>query len=664
MSDHKNYIFLKIENIKIYLLFTFLLLLPAFALTQDEVLMQIGNKSISLGEFERLYQKNNPDNSINKHNIEEYLERFIDFKLKVIEAENLKLDTTTAFLSEFKKYRKELIKPFMVDSLELEMLLRHSYEKSLKEINASHILVSLGPSPSPSDTLKAWTKIMEIRRTALDGADFGTLARNFSDDPSAINNEGNLGWFSSFRMVYEFEEAAYSTPVGEISMPVRTRFGYHLIKVNDIRPAQGSVQLAHIFLLDPEDEPRKENESKKDKIFAIKDSLNMGIPFEDLAMKYSEDKSSAEQGGLLQWFNIGMMIKELEHTAYNLKNIGDISDPVKTSNGWHILKLLNKKLPGDYEEERPELLKRVKSPAFSDIDRKIFVERIKDKYGFNLDQKNLEEFYNLVGYKIFKREGVSDQIPEPELNLFTVGDKKVSMGEFAEWIENSSANIYAPSPVIYVNDEFEKFVYNILYDYEESFVPDRYPELKYIIEEYHDGILLFDLTEKMVWNKAVEDSVGLEEFFNKNYSDYRWDKRAEAFIITTKDNSRAEAAESIIKKYGKKNIFDKEFLHAELCPEDTLDECFDFTGGKYEKGENSLVDKLKWKAGAKQKFENSEGISIVFIRKILKPEYKTIDETRGLVISDYQDYLEKQWVAELRKKYPVQINRDILSQIY
>lgn len=641
----------------------FLLLPQVFVSAQEDVVLSIGNKNITLNEFERLYRKNNSLNIAENQDVNEYLEQFINFKLKVVEAENLGLDTTKAFKEEFNMYRKELIKPYMIDSLSLDELLRHSYNKLIREINASHILIAIDPEVSKSDTLNSWNKIMEIRKAAVKGADFGNLAVEFSDDPSAKINNGYLGWFSAFRMVYEFEEAAYATPVGKISMPVRTRFGYHIIKVHDVRPARGSVQTCHIFIASPESYTENEAKAAKEKIISIRDSLNLGVPFEEMALKYSDDRNSATQGGVLQWFSTGMMIPEFENAAFTLKDTGSISEPVKSGYGWHLIKLLNKKPVRDFNSEKPELLNRLNSGMYSEIKYQKFIEKIKADYKFQLDKTSLEAFYTLVDTGTSPNEFLTKVIPESEKLLFSIGEKKVNMGEFAEWIEKTN-NPSGPFSInSFIDEEFNKFADSIIYNYKESVLETEYPELKFIINEYHDGILLFELTEKMVWDKAVQDTIELEAFFKKNYRKYKWNKRVEAFIITFEDYSLVDDARKFISKFGKKKNFGRDMLLAELCPNDSEEDCFTFVSGKFEKGTNRFIDDVSWKRGLKQNIENNGNISVVYIRKIIKPEYKTLDETRGLVISDFQEYLEKKWVAELRNKYPVKVNRDILSKM-
>ncbi len=631
--------------------------------SQDKIVLKIGDKDITIGEFERLYKKNNTVIGEEKQDIEEYLERFINFKLKVIEAENLGLDTTISFLDEFRMYRRELAKPYMTDPATQNTMLQHAYNKSLKEINASHILIQLDPKASPADTLAAWNKIINLKERALKGENFEDLAVEFSGDPSAQTNKGNLGWFSTFRMVYEFEEAAYATPPGQISMPVRTRFGYHIIKVNEVRPARGSVQVAHIFLRAPEDMPPDEAAKTKLSIFAIKDSVNNGISFEEMALKYSDDKNSASQGGVLQWFSTGMMIPEFENTAFSLTEPGQVSEPVQSFYGWHLIKLIDKKMPGSFEEEKDALLGKLNASHFTDIKKKAYINHLKKQHNFSLNRSVLEDFYSWVDTSVFSASWSPENIPDPAICLFSIGDKKINAGEFAEWIAVHQKKTNPYDIRSYVNIQFESFADQAVYDYEESFLEEKYPEFRYILEEYHDGILLFDLTEKMIWNKAIQDSAGLEEFFNRNRGKYSWEARAEALIVTVDDPSLVTEARKATSKYGKKKNFSKEQLVTRLCPDDSTDSCIRIEHGKFEKGMNDVVDATGWEKGLGANTEKDGQIIFVFIRNILPPTLKVLDETRGIVISDYQEYLEEQWIKELREKYPVKIYREILSLI-
>ncbi len=403
---------------------------------RDEVLMTIGNKDITAGEFERIYQKNNNESMSQKQSVDDYLDMFINFKLKVIEAENLGMDTTRAFLDEYHSYRAQLARPYLSDPEAVDRFAREAYARMKKEIHASHILVSLDPKASPEDTLYAWQKIMDIRQRILNGEDFDKVARATSDDPSVKRNGGDLGWFTVFRMVLPFEDAAYNTPVGKISMPFRTQFGYHIVKVQDVRPARGSVHVDHIFIRAPQSQDPAELQAAKAKIFAIYDSLQNGVDFATLAKNNSDDRVSAEKGGELAWFSSGQMIEEFENAAFALQNPGDYSEPFQSFYGWHLVKLLGKKGVGTFEEEKPNLVPKFGNGPRGYLRKQAFIDKLKSEYHYNFNQANFDKLVAHVDTSVFSGTW-KNNVPASvdRLVLFTAADQKVTAGEFAAFIE-------------------------------------------------------------------------------------------------------------------------------------------------------------------------------------------------------------------------------------
>jgi peptidyl-prolyl cis-trans isomerase SurA len=650
---------------KHYLLLSLLLLSTLnVCFSQNETALVLGNREISLGEFERLYKKNNTAMAMENQDINEYLERFINFKLKVIEAENLGNDTTESFLNEFNSYRKELAKPYMVDSAYQQYLLEKAYDKLKYEVNASHILVTLTEESGISDTLAAWEKIMGIRKLALNGEDFGKLAEQYSDDPSAQHNKGNLGWFGAFRMVQEFEEAAFSTEPGQISQPVKTRFGYHLVKVSDKRPAAGSVLVSHIFLSVPESTTPEEKKAAEDKMNTIHKALLAGGDFAELAYEYSDDRASAEDGGTLPWFSTGMMIPEFENIAFSLKNPGDISKPFNSFYGLHIIKLIDVKSIGSFDEEKAELITKLNTEAYNFERKKAFIEKLKSKHNYLFYENNFTGFHNQLDSTFLDGTWSSYALPDSDKTLFSLGEKKYTRAMFGKYLEKNQNPAPGSDLENFINHILRKYTEEMVLEYEESTLADRYEDFKYILQEYHDGILLFDLTDKKVWSKAVNDTTGLEKFFKKNKKKYNWEEnRVEAFIIHVKDSSMIPAAKKFVTDNASKKGFNKESMLSSLCPDDSTASCLDFEYGIYEKGRNKTIDQLSWETGMKELSAENEKPGFVYIVKIHKPGPKKLDETRGLVISDYQDYLEKEWVKQLRKKYPVTVNHDVIARI-
>ena len=641
------------------------ILLPCMVFSQygnEEILMSIHDRKVTVGEFERIYRKNNSSTALEQQSIREYLELFINFKLKVIEAEEMGLDTTAAFLREFNGYKAQLAKPYLSDKEEVEALKKEAFERARKELHARHILIRLAENASPEDTLHAWDKAMGIRDRILAGEDFGTLARATSDDPSAKNNTGDLGWFTVFRMIYPFETAAYQTPVGQTSMPVRTRFGYHIIQVVDERPAKGEVQVAHIMVLVPESMTDDEKEKAREKIMALHDSIQSGMEFPRVVSLYSEDRGSAARGGELPWFGAtGRMVPEFETAAFQLENTGDISEPVRTSFGWHIIKLLDRKLYDDYATIEADLQSNVTKSDRNIFARKAMIERIKKNNGFIAYPGNLQVFYERVDSSIFTRTWDVDKASGLSDDLFIIGGRHYTQAGFAQYLQHNQGGRRINTEV-FVNSAFEKFVEQSVLGFAEDQLPDKYPEFRHLVQEYHDGILLFDLTDKMVWSKAVSDSAGLQAYYEEHRDDYMWEERMDATLYTCRDEQVAGFAMGLITG-ARKKVPGPELIVSSAIEEFGDSTCIGFQYRKFEKEDHILVRDMDWKDELSGLAEINDKTVFLVKNKLLKPQPRALEESRGLVTADYQDYLEKQWIQALRDKYDIQVNRELLNQI-
>jgi peptidyl-prolyl cis-trans isomerase SurA len=439
--------------------------------------MTIHDRQVTLGEFERIYKKNNSSTALEQQTVEEYLDLFINFKLKVIEAEELGLDTS--FIKEFNGYKKQLAKPYLSDSEEVDALVQEAFERAQKEINASHILIRVNAEAPPEDTLRVFNKAIEIRDRILAGEDFGTVARATSDDPSAKTNAGNLGWFTVFRMVYPFENGAYSTEKGKVSMPVRTRFGYHLMKVNDVRPARGEVRVSHIMIMTPEGMNDEQREDAKKRIHRLSDSLKAGIDFAEIARKYSEDRGSAARAGELPWFGTGRMVAPFENASFALAKVGHISEPIRTSFGWHIIKLLEQKKYDDFETAQADLRANVTKSDRNAYSKKALVERIKRNHNFTENRENLYPFHSVVDTTIFYRDWDVSKAAGLNDVLFTIGDRSVTQQDFADYLADNQGTTKKNLEVL-VNNHYEKFIEVQVLQYEEDQLPEKYPEFKHL----------------------------------------------------------------------------------------------------------------------------------------------------------------------------------------
>jgi peptidyl-prolyl cis-trans isomerase SurA len=651
-----------------FLLFALpLLTLAVSVLGQDaesKILLTIGNRQVSQAEFERIYTKNNQNPAYDSASLSEYMDLFVNYKLKVIEAEALGLDTLKSFISELSGYRSQLEKPYFSDNSTDEALFQEAYDRMQWDIRASHILIMCNDDALPADTLKAYKKIEAIRKRALKGEDFEKLAKENSEDKSVSRNGGDLGYFTAFSMVYPFESGAYNTQVGKISEIVRTRFGYHIIKVVDKRPSQGQVKVAHLMVGVPKGtSPEKEKELEV-KINAISDSLTHGADWNTMVSRYSDDQGTAQKGGELPYFTAGRMIPEFEKTAFELKELGSIAKPIRTSYGWHIIKLIDKKPIGTYDEVKASIKEKVSKDVRSSLGKQNVLARLKKEYKFTSFPEALKPFYTLIDSTIIAGEW--DQTKAKDLNavMFTIADSlKYTQKDFASFLNKDGLRRQKKPIQIMIDDEYKRFVERSIMRFESQMLPTKYPDFRNLLQEYHDGILLFNLTDQMVWSKATKDTAGLESFYKSNKNNYMWGNRIEVATYQLNNVNWKPKSEKMILKTFKKKLDPEKELAAFI--KNTKDTAFamDVTIKKFSKGDDAQIDSLTWVAGTLSSTEKGGRIIIYYVIRPVDPEPKLLEESKGIITADYQNYLEKQWIESLKAKYKIELNKDVFKSM-
>jgi peptidyl-prolyl cis-trans isomerase SurA len=629
-------------------------------LKTDAVLMTIGSSKVTVSEFENVYHKNNTkEGTSDAKSLNDYVELFVNFKLKVKEAEELGLDTAKSFKEELAGYRKQLAQPYLTDKDVNEKLLKETYDRMQEDIHASHILVKVADNALPKDTLEAYNKILKIRARILKGEDFNKVAseKGISDDPSAKDNGGDLGFFTALQMVYPFESAAYSTKVGDVSMPIRTRYGYHIIKVTERRKAQGEVMVAHIMVKTTPNMPKEDSLNAYTKITEIYSKLKADSKFEDLAQEFSDDKSSAKKGGELPWFGTGKMPIEFEKAAFSMVNKGDFSQPMRSKYGWHVIKLIDRRGLATFEDMKNELKAKVTKDSRSQAGRASLIAKVKAEYKFKENAKLVDDFIKVMDSSLF--DGRWDIAKAKALNkpMFNLNDKVYSQVEFANYISSHQSKRPKTDVKIVLNQFYKQFVEETAVAYEEARLDQKYPEFKALMQEYRDGILLFELTDQKVWSKAVKDSTGSKAYYEKNKTNFMWDERAEASVYTCASEKVASQVRGLMKK--KKS--EKDIL-ASANKDSQLN--LQVETRIFNKGENEFVDK-NWNPGtsADIKSEKDKKTIIVVTAKLLMPEPKSYLDSKGMVTADYQNYLEKEWIASLKAKYSVTVDKAVLSTI-
>ncbi len=627
-----------------------------------EILFTIDDKPYYTDEFERVYKKNlDLVKDESQKDLNQYLELFVGYKLKVLKANKLGLQNKPQYQNELKGYRTQLSKNYTSDSKVTSALVKEGYERMKKEIKASHILLMVNESASPEDTLKAYKKCLDIRQRAINGEDFAKLAQEFSEDPSAKENFGDLGYFTSFRMVYAFESAAYKTAKGSISMPTRTRFGFHLIKVTDERENRGDLTVAHIMILKSADDKSDADPNRaSNTIQEVYKKIKQGENFEELAKQFSEDKSSASKGGVLNRFGSGQLSsEEFESTAFSLTKDNPISAPFETKFGWHIVKLINKFPLKSYEESKVELENKISKDDRSRIITNTLTEKLRKKYNVKRDNKTYETISKLVTNAIYDNKWTLPENTNDYTNkLFSIENKDILGLQFLSFLNTSQTKEgLTITPLSRLIDVlYNKFVDEEINQYYIDNLENEFPEFAAVVEEYRDGLLLFDLMEKEIWERSKTDSLGLKAFYETQLGKHKWKPRLDVIITSSTKMDVIKKAQMMLKT-GKSPQEIKDALNTKdqvdvMSSQSTL-----------EIGSIQLPKDIKQEVGISEISKQGDYYFVTNVLKVLPESDKTYEECKGKIINDYQQYLEQNWIKELNKECTVKVNQATFEKV-
>ncbi len=621
----------------------------------NPALLFFDSDTVTKAEFERVYQKNNGGyDEAKKHETDqykEYLDLYINFKRKVFEAEELGLQDTDAFKQEFQTYRKQLAEPYLSSKEVEEKLIKEAYDRSFSVVKASHLLVSVAEDASPEDTLAAYQKIIDYRQMIISGDEsFVDLAEKNSDDPSAKQNKGNLGYFTVFDMVYPFESAAYETKPGEVSTPIRTQFGYHLIYVDEKVKIQGKKEVGHIIVRVGDRYSAKDSAQADKIIQEIYEKLKNGEDFASLAGEFSDDPNSAKNGGSL---GTGRLLPEMEILKYNL-DVGEFSEPFNTAYGWHVLKVLSVDSIPKFEKAQMQLKQRISRDSRSKLGRESVIARIKNDNKYKTFDDNTQAFIQTLtnAFPSGTWKPDSTQTDLYQKPLFTLNDKDIFLiQDFIDFYVSSRLRRPRMSIKKAAEDMISVYTERELMKYEENLLPQKNPEFKNLVQEYRDGILLFTLMEQKVWKKAVEDTTGLKAYYDAHPDSFQSD-----ILIDVKEyRSESDSIMAVVATLLEEGTSDGEI-------DSLINESSALTvrifSQTYEKGDTDLNESI---------FEEEEGFisdvlpdgefyRILHIQKKYPAGLKPFNKARSEVITSYQNYLEREWLKELAEKYPVQVN--------
>ncbi|PWJ39317.1 peptidylprolyl isomerase [Sediminitomix flava] len=726
--------------------------------TISEPLLTVDSLEVSKDEFLYLYDKNygKEANAYSDESLKEYLDRYQVFKLKVAEAYSRGLDKDPALKQEYEMYQKQLADSYLKGREFSDAIIKEAYERLNNEVEASHILIRVSEDAPEEDTLAAFQKITEIRTRVLNGEDFGTVAQTSSEDPSAKKNKGYLGYFTAFQMVYPFESGAFNTPSGEISEIVRSSFGYHIIKVHSKREVKGKYQMAHILLSVPKQFDEAQKLKVKEKADAIYEKLMAGEDWNTICQQFSQDTRSSRNGGIMPPVRLSSVPKPIAEGVRSLSQEGEITEPVRTQYGWHIVKLIEIQPMPSFEEMEPELKKRMKRDARAEVSQQKYLAQLKLDYDFEVNEKLKASA--LASFDSTLLEGKWKQVPNKQDKkiVLKVGSERKSLQSFYEFVTTRQNPQKGKNLKRYSSQLWEEFETESVMAYERTQLPNKYPEYRYLLKEYKEGIMLFSIMESEVWGKAAKDTLGMKQYYEGHLDKYMWNERMKAKVYNAgnqrtlekveealelgrfeiipsevvqlsyrrnytnltsthkrdlrkvanllKENSNYQIAfymplrssesagiatkrltktEAYLKTLGIQSdrivtttksegkagtlqivYYDTDLsqLETKLNEENVLalnisEEVIDKSDKRVEQGQ------LTWGVESQSIYTENNRSILVVAEEILPPSPKKYKEVRGKVMADYQDFLEKQWVEDLRQKYPVTINDSIFQSI-
>ena len=638
--------------------YTFLLLLlSSIAIAQvskGDILFTIDDDVVFATEFIRVYNKNlDLVQDESQKDVDAYLNLFVNYKLKLKEARDLELDKKQSYIRELSNYKKQLAKNYLTDNKVTDQLIAEAYERTINEVKASHILIKMPEDVSPEDTLEVYNEILKLRDRLVDEG-FENVKSDVHDG-KRIFVEG-LGYFSCFKMVYDFENAAYNTNIGEVSMPFRTNFGYHIVQVYDKRKSRGEVTVGNIMVSTINVDSLQG--SPEERIADIYKKLSQGEDFESLAKQFSDDKSSASKGGKMEPFSGGQLSSEtFEDEAFNLKNVGDVSAPFKTKFGWHIIKLYDKKEVGSLKELKPELEVKVKRDSRSKLINNALVDDLRKRYKITVNEADLSYFESILNDDYYKKTWILPSDFDGSKTLVKIENKALLYSDFGNFLVRAQRRSKPNVPFKdIVSDNYKVFLNENLIQFQEENLENENEDFANIVGEYRDGLLLFDLMENKIWNVATTDSLGLKSFYYNHKESYFVGERVDAIVASSAKNEDIEKVSEMLKQ-GKTPDQIKEVLNTGGKVGVI------FTTGIMERNHQSLPEGFVFKEGISDVYMHNDSFVIIDVKSILPKELKSFDEAKGKIISDYQAYKEENWLNELHDKYQINVSQDILNKV-
>lgn len=646
-----------------------LALLLSFAISasfaqRSPTLFHYGDQPVQLDEFLRMYTKNlnkkKPDFS--KEAVDDYLRLYSLFKMKVAEADRMKLDTLPHLQQELVSYRKQLSKTYLTDGEVTKGLVREAYERTKKDVHIAHIMIPI--AGNSFDTLKSYKTIDSVYKQIKTGRmTFESAARQFSSDKQSATKGGDIGFITSMQVVYPFENVAFGTAVGKISQPFRTVYGYHIVKKLEERPARGEIQVAQIMTRVKKSLGDAGVQQAKAKIEKALAELKQNVPFKTVAEKYNEDEFSKSSFGVMPPFGVGKMVPQYEDAAFALQKPTDISGIIQTENGFHIISLVEKLPIKPFADVEKSIQKKIERDGRMKIAQDRYLNNLKNELSFSENTAALDEIIaaipdsTLRGKRNFNPRVYGNMNKE----IFSLGENKLTQADFAQYIQLITRGKVFGAKDFALKGLYNNYVKSVLTEYQEINLARTNPEYRNLLQEYRDGILIFELTDKKVWGKAPKDSVGIQNYYDQNKTRFMWGPSVQGKLFRAKTE---EDMKKLLKEVNKVNPKPMDEIVRIVNGEGAQDK-LSMREGRFE--QNRFKFKMPFKAGKYMPYQKEKdgSFTMLMVDEVYnQSSQKSLKEARGYVISEYQDYLEKQWHEELMSKYPVKINQSVLKSVY
>lgn len=621
-------------------------------ISESDVLLTISEEPILASEFIRVYNKNlNLVQDDSQKEVESYLKLFINYKLKLAEATLLGYDKDPEYVKELRSYKNQLTQNYLTDKNVTDELVLEAYDRILNEVKAQHVLVRI--EEFETDTLQAYSAIQAFQER-LKNDDFESLKKEIHDGKSIFVED--LGFFTAFKMAYKFESVAFNTKVGEVSEPFRTKFGFHVVKVLEKRKSKGQVIVAHIMIANTQKDTTL---VAKDRIQELHRLLLQGEDFGNIAKQFSDDKSSSMRSGELKPFKSGQINSILfENTAFSLKEKEDISEPIQTQFGWHILKLIDKQAVKEFNSLKPDLESQVRKDSRSQLVKSKMLAKLLSQYqltGLNPNLALLKS--NIVYDKSNKTWKLSDQIKDSK-SFLVIEKTSYSFGDFINFL-NKNYKLINPNwaTEFAVNKQYKFFLEQSVFRYKKDNLENENQDFANILNEYREGLLLFELMQDKIWEGAKKDTIGLNAFYNENKDNYLWPERV---IGSVARSSNAKNIKKVRKLWrsGKSNQSIDELLNK-------IQQNVIFSTGEFELGLSPLPESFtpRVKSQLSKIIKENNSFYIVNVKEFMPQSQKSLEDSRGQLISDYQTKLETQWILELKSKFNVKVNEDVFQKV-